>query len=131
MQEVVTPVSRRGDPQKSQTVPNWERAPWLEQYYNSQVVGASQGPRLLTTHLPYSFLGNALHFSIFIITALRQCDVFSTTVSQQIFDGFKAAFTQNPVLRMSKIFVVHFTCFTGLATSLFFKPNKVQDDINL
>ncbi|XP_062327270.1 sulfotransferase family 5A, member 1 [Osmerus eperlanus] len=63
MQEVVTLVSRRGDPQKSQTVPNWERAPWLEQYYSSQVLGASQGPRLLTTHLPYSFLGNALQGS--------------------------------------------------------------------
>lgn len=63
MQEVVTLVCSQGDPQRSQTMPNWVRAPWLEQYYSSQVLEASQGPRLLTTHLPYHLLGPALQKS--------------------------------------------------------------------
>lgn len=64
MQEIVTLVSSRGDPHRSQTVPNWARAPWLEQYYSAAVLEAScTSPRIITTHLPHHLLGPALHGS--------------------------------------------------------------------
>ncbi|KAL6468861.1 hypothetical protein MHYP_G00223850 [Metynnis hypsauchen] len=63
MQEMVTLVSSKGDPVRAQTQPNWMRAPWLEQYYCPEVLKASQGPRLLTTHLPYQLLATALQGS--------------------------------------------------------------------
>ncbi|KAM3626199.1 uncharacterized protein V6R79_024397 [Siganus canaliculatus] len=64
MQEIVTLISSRGDPHLSQTVPNWNRAPWLEQDFFSAVVKASSAtPRVITTHLPHHLLGPALQGS--------------------------------------------------------------------
>lgn len=63
MQEVVTLVKNRGDPQLSKTVPNWARAPWLEQHYSAKVLEATQGHRIITTHLPYNLLASALQGS--------------------------------------------------------------------
>ncbi|CAN9507153.1 unnamed protein product [Ophioblennius macclurei] len=64
MQEIVTLVSSKGDPHVCQTVPNWTRAPWLEQYYCAAVLEASSAaPRLLTTHLPYRLLRTAIQDS--------------------------------------------------------------------
>ncbi|XP_055072256.2 sulfotransferase family 5A, member 1 [Misgurnus anguillicaudatus] len=63
MQEIISLVSRKGDPTFSQSQPNWARAPWLEQYYCPQVLQASTGPRIITTHLPYDLLAPALRDS--------------------------------------------------------------------
>ncbi|KAI5608554.1 sulfotransferase family 5A, member 1 isoform X1 [Silurus asotus] len=63
MQELITLVLCRGDPKISQTQPNWARAPWIEQYYCPNILKASKGPRLLTTHLPYKLLAPALQGS--------------------------------------------------------------------
>uniref|UniRef100_A0A3Q2ZUR0 Sulfotransferase n=1 Tax=Kryptolebias marmoratus TaxID=37003 RepID=A0A3Q2ZUR0_KRYMA len=64
MQEIVTLISSRGDPHLSHTVPNWTRAPWLEQYYCADFLKASSsGPRVLTSHLPHHLLGPALQAS--------------------------------------------------------------------
>ncbi|KAM6942847.1 sulfotransferase family 5A, member 1 [Xenentodon cancila] len=64
MQEVVTLISSRGDPLLCQTVPNWTRAPWLEQYYAAAMLEASSiSPRVITTHLPHHLLGPALQGS--------------------------------------------------------------------
>uniref|UniRef100_A0A3Q2QYE6 Sulfotransferase n=1 Tax=Fundulus heteroclitus TaxID=8078 RepID=A0A3Q2QYE6_FUNHE len=64
MQEIVTLISNRGDPHQSQTIPNWTRAPWLEQYYCADLLKTStSAPRVLTTHLPHSLLGPALQSS--------------------------------------------------------------------
>ncbi|XP_026234193.1 sulfotransferase family 5A, member 1 [Anabas testudineus] len=64
MQEIVTLVSSRGDPHLSKSVPNWVRAPWLEQYYFAEVLKASSiTPRVITTHLPHHLLGRSLHGS--------------------------------------------------------------------
>ncbi|MED6291400.1 hypothetical protein CHARACLAT_023206 [Characodon lateralis] len=61
MQEIVTLISSRGDPHLSQTIPNWTRAPWLEQYYCADLLKTSTStPRVLTTHLPHHLLGPAL-----------------------------------------------------------------------
>ncbi|KAM9366978.1 sulfotransferase family 5A, member 1 [Symphorus nematophorus] len=57
MQEIVTLISSRGDPHFSQTIPNWARAPWLEQHYFAAVLEASTiTPRIITTHLPHHLL---------------------------------------------------------------------------
>ncbi|CAG5857155.1 sulfotransferase family 5A, member 1 [Menidia menidia] len=64
MQEIVTLVSNKGNPHISQTIPNWTRAPWLEQYYFAAMLKASSNtPRLFTTHLPHHLLGPALQGS--------------------------------------------------------------------
>ncbi|KAL2088469.1 hypothetical protein ACEWY4_015368 [Coilia grayii] len=63
IQEVVTLIYNRGDPTVSQTVPNWARAPWLEQYYCPEVLSSGREPRILTTHMPYSALAQALEGS--------------------------------------------------------------------
>ncbi|XP_053299348.1 sulfotransferase family 5A, member 1 [Pleuronectes platessa] len=64
MQEIVTLVANRGDPHLNQTVPNWTRAPWLEQYYSAAVLEASSPTkRTITTHLPHHLLGPALQGS--------------------------------------------------------------------
>lgn len=60
MQEIITLVLSKGDPTIAQTQPNWARAPWLEQYYSPDVLNASKGPRVITTHLPYRLLAPAL-----------------------------------------------------------------------
>ncbi|KAJ8339917.1 hypothetical protein SKAU_G00345500 [Synaphobranchus kaupii] len=63
MQQALTLLFNRGDATVSQTVPNWARAPWLEQYYCPEVLKASQGPRIITTHLPYHLLAPSLQGS--------------------------------------------------------------------
>lgn len=63
MQEILTLVLNKGDPTLAQSQPNWSRAPWLEQYYCHQILQASTGPRIITTHLPYHILGPALRDS--------------------------------------------------------------------
>lgn len=64
MQEIVTLILKRGDPHLSQTVPNWARAPWLEQHHFAAFLKTSPiTPRLITTHLPYHLLGPALQGS--------------------------------------------------------------------
>lgn len=64
MQELVTLISNRGNPHLSQTVPNWSRAPWLEQYYFASVLEASTiTPRVITTHLSQCLLSSALQGS--------------------------------------------------------------------
>ncbi|XP_063043902.1 sulfotransferase family 5A, member 1 isoform X2 [Engraulis encrasicolus] len=60
MQEMVTLINSQGDPTLSRSVPNWARAPWLEQYYCPEVLSSMQEPRTLTTHMPYSALAPAL-----------------------------------------------------------------------
>ncbi|KTG42031.1 hypothetical protein cypCar_00021760 [Cyprinus carpio] len=63
MQEIITLVLGKGDPTIAQTQPNWARAPWLEQYYCDDVLKASTGPRIITTHLPYHLLAPVLQHS--------------------------------------------------------------------
>ncbi|KAL4613563.1 sulfotransferase family cytosolic 2B member 1-like [Arapaima gigas] len=60
MQEILTLLHNQGDETMSRTVPNWARAPWLEQFYFSEVMKMLQAPRLITTHLPYHLLAPAL-----------------------------------------------------------------------
>lgn len=64
MQEIVTLICSRGDPDWSQTVPNWARAPWLEHsFFVTLLEASSMTPRVITTHLPYHLLGPTLQGS--------------------------------------------------------------------
>lgn len=63
MQEIIIMVLNKGDPTIARSQPNWLRAPWLEQYFFHQILQASTGPRIITTHLPYHILAPALRDS--------------------------------------------------------------------
>ncbi|KFP12424.1 Sulfotransferase family cytosolic 2B member 1, partial [Egretta garzetta] len=53
----------RGDVLPAKTIPNWERAPWLEQIYFRDALQDTATPRLITTHLPARILAPALQQS--------------------------------------------------------------------
>uniref|UniRef100_H9GP09 Sulfotransferase n=1 Tax=Anolis carolinensis TaxID=28377 RepID=H9GP09_ANOCA len=59
MQEILTFIHSEGDPEPAKTTPNWARLPWLEHLYNGTLAETPE-PRLLTTHLPYPALAEAL-----------------------------------------------------------------------
>ncbi|NWR22294.1 ST2B1 Sulfotransferase, partial [Emberiza fucata] len=63
MQEILTLLFSLGDARPAKTIPNWERAPWLEQIYCREALRDSGSPRLLTTHLPAPVLAPALQRS--------------------------------------------------------------------
>lgn len=76
MQEIVTLIYSRGDPHLNKTVPNWVRAPWLEQYYCAPLLeDSSTTPRVITTHLPHHLLGPALQGSKAKVRFTFLCDV--------------------------------------------------------
>nr|XP_028595849.1 sulfotransferase family cytosolic 2B member 1-like isoform X1 [Podarcis muralis] len=60
MQEILTLIYSKGDPQPAKNIPNWTRNPWLEHTYFSKILRETEGPRLLTTHLPYRVLSASL-----------------------------------------------------------------------
>ncbi|XP_069491681.1 sulfotransferase 2B1-like [Ambystoma mexicanum] len=60
MQEILTLIYSKGDDLLAKTIPNWERAPWLEQIYLRDIQRDGGGPRFLTTHLQYDILKPAL-----------------------------------------------------------------------
>ncbi|NXF88031.1 ST2B1 Sulfotransferase, partial [Eubucco bourcierii] len=63
MQEILTLLFSQGDAVPTKTIPNWERAPWLEQIYFRSALRDSATPRLLTTHLPARVLAPSLQHS--------------------------------------------------------------------
>lgn len=63
MQEILTLLFSRGDVLPAKTIPNWERAPWLEQIYFREALQDTATRRLITTHLPARVLAPALQQS--------------------------------------------------------------------
>ena len=63
MQEILTLLFSRGDVRPAKTIPNWERAPWLEQIYFRGALRDTAARRLITTHLPARVLAPALQQS--------------------------------------------------------------------
>ncbi|XP_074895888.1 sulfotransferase 2B1-like [Buteo buteo] len=63
MQEILTLLFSRGDVLPAKTIPNWERAPWLEQIYFREALQDTAARRLITTHLPARVLAPALQQS--------------------------------------------------------------------
>ncbi|KAL8195102.1 UNVERIFIED_CONTAM: hypothetical protein K2H54_046739, partial [Gekko kuhli] len=60
MQEILTLIYSKGDPEPTTSIPNWARAPWLEHVHFKEILQETEGPRLLTTHLPWRVLAAAL-----------------------------------------------------------------------
>nr|XP_056718872.1 sulfotransferase 2B1-like [Euleptes europaea] len=60
MQEILTLIYSKGDPEPAKSIPNWARAPWLEHTYFKEFLQETEGPRLFTTHLPWRVLATAL-----------------------------------------------------------------------
>ncbi|NXJ63618.1 ST2B1 Sulfotransferase, partial [Rostratula benghalensis] len=63
MQEILTLMFSHGDVLPAKTIPNWERAPWLEQIYFRDALQDTTARRLITTHLPAHVLTSALQQS--------------------------------------------------------------------
>lgn len=57
MQEVVPLIMSGGDPASVETLPNWDRVPWLEEH-RSPVLNLEQrpSPRMFSTHFHYSMM---------------------------------------------------------------------------
>ncbi|KAK5851317.1 hypothetical protein PBY51_002120 [Eleginops maclovinus] len=56
-QEIVPLIMSGGDPASVETVPNWERVPWLEEIQASTYnLEQRPSPRMLTTHFPYNMM---------------------------------------------------------------------------
>lgn len=56
MQEILPLVYSNGDLTPVQTIPNWQRVPWLEQKSGKALLENRPSPRLITTHLPYQLM---------------------------------------------------------------------------
>ncbi|XP_062993504.1 sulfotransferase 2A1-like [Elgaria multicarinata webbii] len=54
MQEILTLIHNNGDPTQSQSVPSWERVPWIEQKTAAEFLENRPSPRLISSHLPLS-----------------------------------------------------------------------------
>lgn len=63
MQEILTLLYSGGDAQPAKTIPNWERAPWLEQIHFRSSLQDTATHRLITSHLPARVLGPRLQGS--------------------------------------------------------------------
>ncbi|XP_077432845.1 sulfotransferase family 2, cytosolic sulfotransferase 3 isoform X3 [Vanacampus margaritifer] len=56
MQEILPLVLNGGDLTPIQTIPNWDRVPWLEEKRLKVVVDQLASPRALVTHFPYQLM---------------------------------------------------------------------------
>ncbi|XP_078385216.1 sulfotransferase 2B1-like [Cetorhinus maximus] len=63
MQEIVPLVYSSGDPTPVQTIPNWQRVPWLEQKSGKELLENRPSPRLITTHLIYRLMPKSFYTS--------------------------------------------------------------------
>ncbi|KAM9299429.1 sulfotransferase 2B1-like [Gastrophryne carolinensis] len=53
MIDILSLIKKNGKPTWNKTVPNWDRAPWIETHGNPKKLQASdECPRLITSHLP-------------------------------------------------------------------------------
>ncbi|XP_073403240.1 sulfotransferase 2B1-like [Dendrobates tinctorius] len=56
MIEILSLIQKNGDPTWSNTVPNWERVPWIEKLdYGKKLQQSEEHPRLISSHLPRHF----------------------------------------------------------------------------
>ncbi|XP_043944812.1 sulfotransferase 2A1-like [Protopterus annectens] len=51
MQEILTLIHSNGDTEVAQSIPNWDRVPWIEQKTGRGHLEKRPSPRLITTHL--------------------------------------------------------------------------------
>uniref|UniRef100_A0A8C4PHR8 Sulfotransferase n=1 Tax=Equus asinus TaxID=9793 RepID=A0A8C4PHR8_EQUAS len=58
--EIVCLVYSKGDPKWIQSVPIWDRSPWVEAEYGYNSLKDKEGPRLITSHLPIQLIPKSL-----------------------------------------------------------------------
>lgn len=63
MQEILPLILNDGDPTRIQTIPNWDRMPWLEETRLQLVVDQLKPPRALVSHFLYHLMPESLHQS--------------------------------------------------------------------
>jgi bile-salt sulfotransferase len=51
--EILCLIHTKGDPKWIQSMPIWDRAPWLEAENGFMSLQGMEGPRLITSHLPF------------------------------------------------------------------------------
>lgn len=56
MQEILPPLLRGGDLTAVQTIPNWDRVPWMEETRASLVMDKLPSPRAMVSHMPYQLM---------------------------------------------------------------------------
>lgn len=57
MQEIVPLVVSGGDPASVETLPNWDRVPWLEIHQTSDLgLSDRPSPRMFATHFHYNMM---------------------------------------------------------------------------
>ncbi|XP_008321449.1 sulfotransferase family 2, cytosolic sulfotransferase 3 isoform X2 [Cynoglossus semilaevis] len=62
-QEILPLVLNGGDLTPIQTIPNWDRVPWLEEKRLAVVVDQLPSPRAMVTHFPYHLMPPSFHKS--------------------------------------------------------------------
>ncbi|XP_051262454.1 sulfotransferase family 2, cytosolic sulfotransferase 3 isoform X2 [Dicentrarchus labrax] len=94
MQEILPLLLNDGDLTPIQTIPNWDRAPWLEEKRLAVVVDQLKSPRALVTHFPYRLMPHSFHASkAKVIYVMR--NPMDVMVSSYYFHQM-AAFLQDP-----------------------------------
>ncbi|XP_060029134.1 sulfotransferase 2A1-like isoform X2 [Erinaceus europaeus] len=63
MMEILSLIRTKGDPKWIQSVPIWDRSPWLEAKNLYEALEAQEGPRLISSHLPIQLLPKSLFTS--------------------------------------------------------------------
>uniref|UniRef100_A0A8D2D5H7 Sulfotransferase n=1 Tax=Sciurus vulgaris TaxID=55149 RepID=A0A8D2D5H7_SCIVU len=61
--EILCLIHSKGDTKWIQSVPTWERSPWLETDLGYKLLNESERPRLLTSHLPFHLFPKSLFTS--------------------------------------------------------------------
>ncbi|XP_062255600.1 sulfotransferase 2B1-like [Platichthys flesus] len=110
MQEILPLVLNGGDLKPIQTIPNFERVPWLEVTKLSIVVDQLKSPRALVTHFPYHLMPASFHTSkakvIYVVRNPKDVLVSSYYFHQMAsfledpgtFDEFKEKFLDGRVM---------------------------------
>ncbi|XP_052036567.1 probable alcohol sulfotransferase isoform X2 [Apodemus sylvaticus] len=92
--EIVCLIQTKGDPKWIQSVPIWDRSPWLETNCGYPLIINKEGPRLFRSHLPIQLFSKSLFSSkakmIYVIRNPRDA-----LVSAYFFWG-KTNFVKNP-----------------------------------
>lgn len=58
--EILSLIYSKGDPKWIQSVPIWERSPWLETMYGYKTLKDKEGPRFMTSHVPIHLFPKSL-----------------------------------------------------------------------
>lgn len=77
MQEILPLLLNGGDLTPIHTIPNWDRAPWLEETRLAVVVDQLPSPRALVSHLPYHLMPPSFLASKAKVIGWRHCEIFS------------------------------------------------------